>query len=1046
MRVLARVVAAAFFVASLPDSLPARIDKPQPQVNVEARIVEVSKTFVREVGVFTRLGANGKPDLLLAFPSSVAGQPVDRAEVTLGSGTAKDFRPSLLPPGWKIASRKDVLTFSGPSLVDRKSLAIALDGTRSVALTVAPRIVLESGTAIVLDIRPEIRPLNPVQTVTDLGAVLVLPQRLAPGDRVQFAPLDPTFTPGGGTWRIGGIVPAWNGDFDRPLYRFTVPEKFGAPSGDGWNLRAEYIDSWNTRLVDGTTTASRIVAPAFGSGRPRVDACSPQLLAGSPLCLCGNFPAGSVAELRLNGQPIDKYLVASSPSILDFVLPNDFPSGSFTVGAGDRSGFEITDGAGGVLIHVGGEIDRNKLKRGESTVLKLWLDGTDKATDLRVWNSTPGIVRLAGGNDQVVTTSGGAPNQVTRDVDAVSPGDFALHYQLTVDSCPCARQEEEEREQPSDYDDFGPPQPEPDYVPPPIRAREYYDWTDKLEYWHGEIDDVPCRNPVIDELLYALRADIARLEEFLAAKERAVAQWVDEESGHSHDDHRQQDEWLDGLRRTLAELKQLEQQFLELPPCDPNPPKDVGPRGGDVIPPQIDLVIDLPDDVTTDCREQATDCDELLRRARSAQQQAEHLREEAAEANRPVEAYDRDQKQLDVLERQAAETRALEKSALDRVAASTARAKANPGKGYGQEAVAAQNDANKYAASAERLENQAHEIELQLAGQSVRIDFFRKQAAEAKRAADAAERAAARALQAYLDCLKKLAPKCPGAHPKTIEKPPEKTTGGGPGQDEKPGSPPIGSDSTGGSQGGDDGIDRAPGKCGPDVTAAFEATLDRTIERYRGLPAKETGSGAGARFLDHNWSWHWYKSQPEATESGAEPKWEWDWDDLLELDVYGPLPFECARGFCARTHWLWGKCVPTGLIIDIYEDFVSELFDPLVLPLAPGLVEGGGGGAPAKPYLCETIAKGLVRALLPKGSSLGGDAFERAEQAFIEAYDKGFLQAIAGSPRFRCEPCGATIDEFPTDWSRRTWDLSDGRVQHPDGTIGRSPTSVPQVP
>ena len=36
-----------------------------------------------------------------------------------------------------------------------------------------------------------------------------------------------------------------------------------------------------------------------------------------------------------------------------------------------------------------------------------------------------------------MTTSGGSPNEVVKTVNAVSPGDFVLHYSLTV-SCPCA--------------------------------------------------------------------------------------------------------------------------------------------------------------------------------------------------------------------------------------------------------------------------------------------------------------------------------------------------------------------------------------------------------------------------------------------------------------------------------------------------------------------------------------------------------------------------------------------------------------------------------
>ena len=90
----------------------------------------------------------------------------------------------------------------------------------------------------------------------------------------------------------------------------------------------------------------------------------------------------------------------------------------FTVVGPESAGYPAGSTASGIHIAVGGEIDRDKLMRGDSTPLKLWLEGTEEPMTLHLWNATPAIVTLDGGNDQMVTTSGGSPNQLERTVHA----------------------------------------------------------------------------------------------------------------------------------------------------------------------------------------------------------------------------------------------------------------------------------------------------------------------------------------------------------------------------------------------------------------------------------------------------------------------------------------------------------------------------------------------------------------------------------------------------------------------------------------------------
>jgi hypothetical protein len=373
--------------------------------------------------------------LLLLLPGTVQGRPIDKVQVSLETGKTTGARPIHVPPGatWKASgSTLDVIV---PDHLEVISSAFAFPRADRPFGRVDIRYF--EGKRQVWEERLTPWPLNRAQRVTDTDAVIVLPPRLSPGDRIEFRPVDPNFTPGGGEWRIGGWRPTWNGSYDRPLYHFDVP----ADPGQQGPLQIRYESAWRETLVDGVATGVTVGSvPQPAGSEAALLACSPAVLDGGPLCLCGSFPPDATAALLINGRPVGEYLVSSSPTIAVLKFPSDFPAGPFLFSTGDRSGFSIADSARGVLIRVGGEIDRSKLLRGQSTTMRLWLTGTDERTDLKLWNSTPAIVSLEGGNDQVVTSSGGAPNEVSRTVFAGAPGDFSLNYQLTIDTCPCAKE------------------------------------------------------------------------------------------------------------------------------------------------------------------------------------------------------------------------------------------------------------------------------------------------------------------------------------------------------------------------------------------------------------------------------------------------------------------------------------------------------------------------------------------------------------------------------------------------------------------------------
>ena len=101
----------------------------------------------------------------------------------------------------------------------------------------------------------------------------------------------------------------------------------------------------------------------------------------------------------------------------------------------------VTGSARVEVLSLAGDVDRNELLRGQSTPLRLQILGTAEALEIRLKNTTPGIISMSGGDDQVVRTSGGASNIYQGTVRGLSPGDFNITYELTTGSCPCNEQE-----------------------------------------------------------------------------------------------------------------------------------------------------------------------------------------------------------------------------------------------------------------------------------------------------------------------------------------------------------------------------------------------------------------------------------------------------------------------------------------------------------------------------------------------------------------------------------------------------------------------------
>lgn len=81
-------------------------------------------------------------------------------------------------------------------------------------------------------------------------------------------------------------------------------------------------------------------------------------------------------------------------------------------------------------IRVCSQLADDEMRPGRVTTWRLWVEGTREAVDIRVHNATPGVVRLKGGNDQIVRTQGGRRNEARIRVATLAPGAAFFEYHL----------------------------------------------------------------------------------------------------------------------------------------------------------------------------------------------------------------------------------------------------------------------------------------------------------------------------------------------------------------------------------------------------------------------------------------------------------------------------------------------------------------------------------------------------------------------------------------------------------------------------------------
>lgn len=386
---------------------------------------------VTDVVVASRVGVQGQPTLAVAVPSSYGQKPVDQVSVELSKKPTSQAQATTLPDGWSMERDGKKLKFHGAASVDYPiALQVGLGGQPAPETT---KVELYAGKDRLYKETVQVQPLKPV-TPLKPDQALQLPPAVSAGQEVVFEPFESAALPRWGAWSISGLEPIRIGGTDPTSYRFSVPHDWVS----GLKLQVSYRDVWGEELVQGTTETAVFAPPSETPETPTITDATTRILKGGSLCICGWFPtAESRAGILMNGAPLGAP-TSSSPEALIFFFHEETPPGPCDLVGSPEAGFGPEDRARTTLVGVGGSIDRNKLFRGESTPLRLEAYGTDDPITLTLRNKTPEIITIDGGVEQDVTTSGGTPNNLVKNVKGHTVGDFNIVYELEGSKCPCA--------------------------------------------------------------------------------------------------------------------------------------------------------------------------------------------------------------------------------------------------------------------------------------------------------------------------------------------------------------------------------------------------------------------------------------------------------------------------------------------------------------------------------------------------------------------------------------------------------------------------------
>jgi hypothetical protein len=414
-------------------------------VHVAAEGTITGKLLVRE-------RENGDHSLLLEVESP---NQVIRVEFNLPQRYT--FTPGYVPSWWTFTQDGLRLTFTGDQVLRLNIRLDAKPGENLIRNLQGREVELQIGT-------PGASRSTTLKTKTGVGlrirtrddwvalAAHTFPPEFTPGRPLYGSP-SPLYTDG--VW-----LPSQPAQIDAAQWQQTVdkwllakartaPEKqqrifnwtaifdevaaFEKTTAANRNAlpRLIYYDEWRERLFDFTPATRAVPAATCTAG---ITGGTPMAFTGKDACLQGCFgdhlgELDKTAQFLLDGtQPMTPQ--AASPTTVVVRVPDNATPGPHVITwAGVTGQLQIQ------ILSVQGSIDQNRLWRGQSTTMRLQILGSDQPIPLKIVNRTPATIDVEGGVDQVISSSGGPVNVVTRQVKGIMKGDFTIDYSVDQPSC-----------------------------------------------------------------------------------------------------------------------------------------------------------------------------------------------------------------------------------------------------------------------------------------------------------------------------------------------------------------------------------------------------------------------------------------------------------------------------------------------------------------------------------------------------------------------------------------------------------------------------------
>ena len=380
--------------------------------------------------------------LLMTF-GQVGDPPMDEVRLTVPRNTPEP-RPAFLPPGWRFVRDGRKWTLSGPALEPplraRTDLPAGSNSPERIDVTVmgdGNRLFRARGLQV--GIQPPIPPGG-----MDPAEYLDLPPTVMAGGSLSGVVVDEQTTPADGEWSLAGVA-AQPDPANPARLIFHLPVNW-----TGGRLPVRYRDPWGQTLIDADDIAQVTVLPPAQSTLdpgsepfppppiPQISDCGARTGPGSRQCVCGHFPDAATHPplFEIDGIPVEPVAVSEQSAWLD--MPDELTAGEHTIRLASHP--ERGGACAFRVVTVTGTIDSEKLLRGESTQMRLLVQGTDQQLELTITNRSPAQIRITGGEDQSVMSSGGANNEIRRDVQALQPGNYDIGYAQAVSKTLVANQ------------------------------------------------------------------------------------------------------------------------------------------------------------------------------------------------------------------------------------------------------------------------------------------------------------------------------------------------------------------------------------------------------------------------------------------------------------------------------------------------------------------------------------------------------------------------------------------------------------------------------